>query len=350
MPDFDSLFLQDIPLIDVRAPVEFESGHFSTSINLPILTNEERKAVGTCYKEQGQDAAIRLGHELVSGQVKQNRVQAWIEAIRSKKNAKLYCFRGGLRSQISTQWISEAGYQIERIPGGYKALRNHLMSRFHALVESREIRVIGGKTGSGKTSFLSHAEIPFLDLENLANHKGSSFGAQGPQPSQATFENSISISLLKLPNASPILIEDESAMVGSRVIPQILLQKMKSAPLYVLETPIEERIQTIAKDYVLSKLSKEDSDETLHFFLQGLERISKKLGGLAAKRIQSLMTDAFCSNQVLEGQAHAAWIQELLLLYYDPLYERSLERNRSRIVLRGPSSELIAHLKKGFSQ
>jgi tRNA 2-selenouridine synthase len=350
MAEFEALFLQDTPLIDVRAPIEFELGHFPTSISLPILNDEERKAVGTCYKEEGQEAAIRLGHELVSGLVKTGRVEAWLQAIKTHPEAQLYCFRGGLRSQISVQWISEAGIKINRVPGGYKALRNHLIARFEKLLSQRSFSILGGKTGSGKTSLLSHVGLPFLDLEHHANHKGSSFGAQGPQPAQATFENSIFISLLKTPDSSPVLIEDESAMVGSRVVPQALLTKMKAAPLYVLETPLEERVQTIAKDYVLKKLTLNPTQDALEFFLQGLQRISKKLGGLSTKRIQTLMMDSFSSAEVSQTETHALWIRELLVLYYDPLYERSLTRNRDRIACRGTAEELTSafqSLKEG---
>jgi tRNA 2-selenouridine synthase len=245
------------------------------------------------------------------------------------------------------QWITEAGMKIERIPGGYKALRNHLIDRFEKTLPHRPLYILGGKTGSGKTDLLTQTGLPFLDLEHFANHKGSSFGAQGPQPAQATFENSIFSSLLKIPESSPVLVEDESAMVGSRVVPQALLLKMKTAPLYVLETPIEERVLNIARGYVLKKLSLDAKpySETLGFFLNGLERISKKLGGLAVKRIHSLMVGAFASDEVFAPETHAPWIRELLTLYYDPLYERSLHRNQGRIVFKGNPEELTNALR-----
>ncbi|NDG85372.1 MAG: tRNA 2-selenouridine(34) synthase MnmH [Proteobacteria bacterium] len=344
MLDLDSILRGERLLIDVRAPVEFEEGRFPQSRNLPILDNCERKLVGTCYREKGQAEAIRLGHELVSGRVKESRVAVWTEFLKNHPDALLYCYRGGLRSQISVEWIREAGSPVERIPGGYKALRNHLLKRFEDLVKVRKFRVVGGRTGSGKTAFLSSTALPFLDLEHHANHKGSSFGGNGVQPSQASFENAVMISLLRTPADSPVLIEDESIMVGSRMVPQSLMQKMKQAPLYVLDTPIEERIGIIVRDYVLAKLDQDPSPPSgaLGFFLEGLARIQKKLGGLEASRIEREMRAAFGAPDPRDAGVHASWIRALLERYYDPLYERSLERNRDRITLRGDSRSLLA--------
>ena len=344
MLDLDFILTSDRPLLDVRAPVEFEDGHFPCSHNLPILDNAERKAVGTCYREKGQAEAIRLGHSLVSGTVKESRIEAWTGFLKAHPDALLYCHRGGLRSRISVEWIREAGGAVERIPGGYKALRNHLLSRFDEILDKRRFFVVGGRTGSGKTAFLAQAGLPFLDLELHANHKGSSFGGNGPQPSQAVFENAVMVSLLKTPEGSPVLIEDESIMVGSRMVPQKLMQKMKEAPLCVLDIPIEERIGIIMRDYVLAKLG-QDCDPpsgTLAFFLDGLARIQKKLGGLDASRIEKEMRSAFGSSNPRETGVHAPWIRALLERYYDPLYERSLERNKGRILVRGDAPALLS--------
>ena len=122
-PELKNLFLAKTPLIDVRSPVEFSEGSLPHSINIPIMNDEERTLVGTCYKEHGQEAAIKLGHELVQGQVKQDRIQAWTNYIEAHPEAQVFCFRGGLRSQITCQWINEAGIKRSPIPGGYKRMR-----------------------------------------------------------------------------------------------------------------------------------------------------------------------------------------------------------------------------------
>jgi tRNA 2-selenouridine synthase len=343
----DRIFQEDIPLIDVRAPVEFTEGSFPSSRNLPILNDEERHRVGLCYRIEGQDAAIRLGHELVSGEVRKARIESWIAFLHRHPNAGLYCLRGGLRSQIASSWIREAGVRIERMEGGYKRLRNHLISRFDEIVRTRAIVVLGGKTGSGKTRFLHQTRIACLDLELHANHRGSSFGALGPQPSQATFENALMAAALKLRPGGPILIEDESVMVGARVVPANLYRKMKESPLFLLEAPLEERVRTISLDYVLPRLgvAPDSTREALAFFLQGLARIQKKLGGLVASRIGAGMREAFEGRNVMNPHAHEEWIRELLVRYYDPLYEKSIERERHRIVARGTAEELLRQVE-----
>ncbi len=351
MLDFDRIFRDDLPLIDVRAPVEFSEGSLPSSRNLPILNNEERHQVGLCYRNEGQEAAIRLGHELVSGEVRQNRVAAWVAFVQDHPDARLYCLRGGLRSQIASSWIREAGWPIERIAGGYKRLRNHLMIRFDEILGTRNVLVLGGKTGAGKTRFLHQNRIPCLDIELHANHRGSSFGALGPQPSQATFENAIMASALKLPENRSILVEDESVMVGARVVPANLYRKMKSSPMLVLEVPLEERVRRIAHDYVLPRLGpspgaeQAPSQEALVFFLSGLARIEKKLGGLVSARIQAEMRQAFESADFRQAGVHEGWIRELLVRYYDPLYEKSLDRERHRIVARGTSDEILRQME-----
>lgn len=344
---FDELFLQDHPLIDVRAPIEFQSGHFPKSVNLPILEDHERHQVGICYREQGQEAAIQLGHRLVSGDIKKSRLEKWLRFIETHPEAKLYCYRGGLRSSTATHWIQETGTQITRIPGGYKALRNHLLNRLPELVKSQTYLIIGGKTGSGKTHFLNHHARQSINLEALANHRGSSFGFLGPQPSQITFENSLIIALMKAGNTGRVLLEDESVMIGSLIIPEQLFTAMKHSPIYLLEVPIETRAETLVNDYVMDRLrSRGESIESVHrFFISNLARIEKKLGGLVHSQISSMVSKSFHSSDALLPETHRDWVKALLFHYYDPLYERSIERSKSRIVARADENELASLLK-----
>jgi tRNA 2-selenouridine synthase len=308
--------------------------------------DEERKSVGTCYKEQGADAAIKLGHELVSGPIKAERVSKWINWIQSRPESNLYCFRGGLRSQIATSWIKEAGIEVPRIEGGYKALRNHLLMRLSEQSQTGRFIIIGGKTGSGQTHFIQSLKAPVLDLETLANHRGSSFGSLGNQPAQATFENSIAVTLLKLGSRIPIVIEDESIMIGSLVVPEVLFSAMKRAPIYLLEVELDRRIQNIARDYVIEKLSsKDETPETVKaFFTENLKRIQKKLGGLRYAEIDHQIRSAFESRESIHPETHTEWIKSLLVHYYDPLYERSIARATDRVFTKGDEKELATKL------
>lgn len=125
--DYPRIFLQDVPLIDVRAPIEFQQGAFARAVNLPLMIDSERQAVGTCYKQHGQQAALALGHRLVNGKLREQRTAAWLAACAERPAGYIYCFRGGLRSQLVQQWLHEAGVDYPRITGGYKALRNYLL-------------------------------------------------------------------------------------------------------------------------------------------------------------------------------------------------------------------------------
>jgi tRNA 2-selenouridine synthase len=342
----DRIFLDSVPLIDVRSPGEFATGHFPSSVNLPILNDEERRLVGTSYKQEGQDAAIALGHNLVSGSIREQRIQAWVDFVEKNPTSLLYCARGGLRSQISRQWISEAGIRMDRVPGGYKSLRNHLLGRMPELLSKLSFRIIGGKTGSGKTGFLKEAGLPFIDLEALANHKGSSFGGMGEQPAQATFENALIIELLRLDPEFPVLLEDESIMIGAISLPNQVHSKMKSSPLWVLEASLMERSANIARDYVTPRLLEDPSppENTRKFFLEGLRRIAKKLGSQRTMEIESQIHDAFAGDHYRDPKRHFAWIEALLVHYYDPYYERGLEKSRARLAGRGTKMELASVL------
>ena len=338
MDDFKSLFINDIPLIDVRAPVEFDAGHFPTSINLPLMTNEERHLIGIRYKESGQDSAIQLGHELVNGKVKENRIAAWVKFKATHPTAKLYCFRGGLRSKISQQWIKEAGVEIEIIPGGYKALRHFMMETIEIAAKELKFIVLAGRTGSGKTSFFKKSKTPFIDLEKHANHRGSSFGSQGTQPAQITFENRIAVDFLKCEGASPLLIEDESFTIGGVAMPSVLFRKMAESPMIVLDRSLAERVDHIVREYVL------ENNQTHLFMVEGLNRIHKKLGGLNHALILKQMNEAFQSAEKNSIEPHRIWVESLLVHYYDQFYDRAIKRNAARIVFQGDERQCLDYL------
>jgi tRNA 2-selenouridine synthase len=310
------------------------------------MNNEERRLVGTRYKEAGQAEAMKLGHELVSGDLREERINHWEAFIKKNPQAKLYCFRGGLRSQISTSWIRERGITIEYIPGGYKALRRFLLETIDEEVKNRKFLIIAGKTGNGKTPFLTQSKKPFLDLEKAANHKGSSFGILGSQPNQITFENRIADSFLKSPNDAFTLLEDESVMIGSAIVPRAIVNQIHASPIMVLEKTIEERVKHITHDYVFAKneFFCGDIKKTQEFMLSALGRIEKKLGGLRTQSIRILINQAFLENDPLNPASHAEWIHALLTHYYDPLYERSLKKNERRVVFRGDEKSCLSFI------
>ena len=279
--------------MDVRAPVEFEKGAFPKAENYPLLDNPHREAIGTRYKEQGQDAAIELGHELVQGEVKAQRLASWLQFADQHPNGKLYCFRGGLRSKITQQWMSEAGVDYEFIPGGYKAMRRFLIDTLEYAAKNQPLAIICGRTGTGKTRVL-HQIKHMIDLEGHANHRGSAFGRMpGGQPSQINFENKVAIDFLKLDHyqAPVVFLEDESRLIGRCSLPPILLDAMGKAPMIALESSADERTQLTVEDYVLNfwpqlRLIHEEqpgkAEEAFsEHFTNALYRIRKRLGGRA---------------------------------------------------------------------
>jgi tRNA 2-selenouridine synthase len=344
--DYLSIFLSDTPLLDVRAPVEFARGSFPSAVNAPLMNDDERHQVGICYKEKGQDAAIELGHRLVSGNVKEARIEAWRRFVAEHPDGYLFCFRGGLRSRLTQQWIQQAGLDYPLIKGGYKALRRFLIDQLEERIAQSEFRIVSGRTGTGKTRVLNRLPNP-VDLEGLANHRGSSFGREvTPQPTQIDFENRLAVAMLKAHHqvGGPVYLEDESRLVGRCALPQSLRERMAAAPLLVLEQPIEERVRIIREDYVVkmaSDYARRDGEEAgwrsfEDYLLSALDRIRKRLGGERHQHLRQSMQDAL-ENQHATGDVsgHDQWIASLLEHYYDPMYDYQLEQKAGRILLRG---------------
>lgn len=350
--DYHALFLNDVPLMDVRAPVEFSKGSFPGAVNVPLMNDEERHRVGICYKEKGQDKAIELGHQLVSGDLKAQRLEAWRRFTTEYPEGYLFCFRGGLRSRLTQQWIREAGIDYPLVTGGYKAMRRFLIDSLEALIESSRFVILSGRTGTGKTRVLQKLPNP-VDLEGLANHRGSSFGRQvTPQPSQIDFENRLSVAMLKAHHhaGGPVYLEDESRLVGRCALPESLRDRMAAAPLIVLDQPIEERIRIIREDYV-DQMSADytalygDEAGWLNFrdyLLSALDRIRKRLGGERHNQLRHTMADALdIQHRSGDVTAHHEWIRSLLQHYYDPMYDYQLDQKQGRIVVQGGPETII---------
>lgn len=354
--DYRRLFLDDVPMMDARAPVEFSKGAFPGVINLPLMTDIERQKVGTCYKLHGQDAAIRLGHQLVCGRVKEERVQEWLAFARANPDGYLYCFRGGLRSHTVQQWMKEAGLEYPLVTGGYKAMRTFLLDTLHAAISECDFVVLGGMTGTGKTEVL--AQLPnSLDLEGIANHRGSSFGKRATgQPAQIDFENRLAIDILKKRAAGieQFVLEDESRLVGSCNVPLELHQGMQDYPLVWLEDSFENRVERILKDYVtdlcaeFNEVKGEESGFSLFSerLLQSLNNIHKRLGGERHQRLLAIMQAALDEQQRSGSvELHRGWIEGLLGEYYDPMYVYQREKKSSRIEFAGNRAEVVGYLR-----
>ncbi|MBY4896573.1 tRNA 2-selenouridine(34) synthase MnmH [Cupriavidus sp. AU9028] len=345
--DYRALFLAGVPLLDVRAPIEFARGAFPGAVNVPLMDDEERHRVGCEYQEAGQQAAIRLGHELVSGERKAARIAAWAEFARRHPDGYLYCFRGGLRSEIAQRWLrEEGGVPYPRVVGGYKAMRTWLIGELEDAIARSDWIVLGGLTGCGKTELLATLQAS-VDLEGLAHHRGSSFGRRArPQPAQIDFENVLSIDLLRKRAAgtSAFVVEDEGRFIGSRDLPPALYARMQASPLVWLEEPFEARVERVLRDYVIALEAefRAEYGEQAGFdgfaarMRQALADISRRLGGVRFATLAALLDGALhLQRERGEVDAHRDWITVLLRDYYDPMYDYQRAARAQRVVFRG---------------
>ena len=336
--DCRAIVAGSLPLLDVRAPVEYARGALPGAVNLPLLYDEEREAVGKAYKSGGRDAAVALGHRLVSGEIKRSRLAAWQRFVAEHPAALICCWRGGMRSQIVQQWLADAGVAAPRVSGGFKALRRFCMDVLERSGE-RDLILVGGRTGSGKTALLRRLGA-HIDLEALANHRGSAFGAyRTPQPTPATFENALAAELLKTDAAAPLALEDEGRSIGRLAVPAPLFDAMQRAPLAIVEVDMDERIGNIYREYVL------EAGDALARLPAALAKIERRLGGLRYRRIAEQMQAALEAGPEAR-ELHGVWIGELLRDYYDPMYDYQLAAKTSRIVMRG-APEQVADFIRG---
>ncbi|HRF81857.1 MAG TPA: tRNA 2-selenouridine(34) synthase MnmH [Flavobacteriales bacterium] len=240
----------DGAIIDVRSPGEFARGHIPGAFNLPLFSNEERTVVGTLYKQRGRDAAMLEGLRIVGPKL------AWLvegsRSIAPHGNIRVHCWRGGERSRSVAWLLDKAGFaSVSTLNRGYKGFRNAVLHTFH---KDLDLRVLGGFTGTGKTETLHQLELlgqQVIDLEALASHKGSSFGALGeaPQPTTEHFENLLWRAITLLDASKPVWVEDESAMIGRVNIPSAFFSRMRAAILFFVDLPVEERAERLVKVY-----------------------------------------------------------------------------------------------------
>ncbi len=312
------------PVLDVRSPGEYNHAHIPAAHSFPLFTDEERKIVGTAYKQQSREAAIKIGLDFFGTKMKK-MVEEAEEIIKnhSTSNTKpqpsnivlVHCWRGGMRSAGIAWLLDLYGFKVYTLVGGYKAYRKWVLAQFE---KQYNFNIVGGYTGSGKTLLLQeiakHGK-PVIDLERIANHKGSAFGALGEekQPGQEMFENMLAQKLSATENSKPvtenIYIEDESQRIGNVQIPIQLWNTMRRSPIFFVEVPFSERLTYLTEEY--GRFEKDQlSDAVL--------RIQKRLGGLAAKN---------AINFLEEGNYRECF--RILLNYYDKWYTKGLHNREN---------------------
>jgi tRNA 2-selenouridine synthase len=310
----DFMGLKDpLPLADVRTPMEFEHGHIPGAFNLPLFSDEERAAIGTTYKQVGKEAAILMGFDF-TGPKWSAFIKRALEMVSEKKIA-VHCWRGGMRSGAMAWALDLYGFEVFRVEGGYKQYRGWVLQQFE---ETYGLFVLGGMTGSGKTTLLNELRAlgeQVIDLEELAQHRGSSFGSMNKlvQPTQEQFENNLALELNKCDKQQRIWVEDESSSIGKCAIPRPFWNQMETSVLIDIKVSIEQRIKALVRDY--GSLDKD-------FLIECTERIRKRLGlDQAKKAITAIQEDRI-----------ADFIR-VVLVYYDKTYRTSLGcRDRDRIV------------------
>ncbi|MFD3002207.1 tRNA 2-selenouridine(34) synthase MnmH [Pontibacter toksunensis] len=302
-----------LPVLDVRAPKEYQVGHIPQAHSFPIFDDGQRAVIGTAYKQQGHDPAVLMGLDLFGPKMSQFVKEAG--KLAQNKELLVHCWRGGMRSGAMAWLLNFSGYTVHLLQGGYKAYRHLMQEQFQ---KPRPLLVIGGLTGSGKTDLLTHLQQlgqQTADLEGLASHKGSAFGSIGmpPQPSTEHFENLLGMKLLKANQQQPLWLEDESITIGRVVMPKPFYDRMQKAPTIVLELPKQLRIQKLAEEYCRT-------DKAL--LEASILKIKKRLGGLATEEALEAIAAGNMEKMV-----------DIALSYYDKAYTYQLANKQQVLPL-----------------
>ena len=306
--------LSNYLIIDVRSPGEYLHAHIPSALSLPLFSDEERAAIGTTYKQKSREAAIKLGLPFFGTKMFAmiETVEEWSREYEKTEKKKpiilVHCWRGGMRSAAVAWLLDLYGFKTEQLTGGYKAYRNWVLAQFE---KEYKMKVLGGYTGSGKTEILlqlQKSKIPVIDLEGLAHHKGSAFGALGQQdqPSQEQFENNLATALFKTASTENYFwIEDESQRIGTNMLPILFFKNLRNSVCYFIDIPFESRLKFIVQGY---------GKFTVADLIAATLRIQKRLGGLETKNVVNLL---------VENNIEAAF--DILLKYYDKVYLKNVE-------------------------
>ncbi|NEP81665.1 MAG: tRNA 2-selenouridine(34) synthase MnmH [Okeania sp. SIO3B3] len=302
----DAFFQTPGVILDVRSPGEYAQGHIPGAVNFPLFNNDERASVGTCYKQKGKNEAVELGLAIVGPKLADFVARAKVLA--PDRQVRIHCWRGGMRSAAVGWLLETAGFNVALLIGGYKGFRRWALSLFSV---PQKMIILGGMTGSGKTEILSALGSmgeQVLDLEALANHRGSSFGALGqlPQPTNEQFWNAIAMEWAKFDRSQVLWVEAESKRIGMCRIPQDIFEQMERAKVIEISRSRQERVAFLVEIY---------GEADINDLIAATERISRRLGGL---RTQEAI------NFLREGNLAAA--SDLILHYYDKTYTYDLEK------------------------
>lgn len=299
-------------VVDVRSPKEYAQGHFPGAKNLPLFENDERATVGTLYKQSGRYAAVLRGLDIVGPKM------SWFlkKGVSWAKEGRIlvHCWRGGMRSESMAWLFEKADLQADTLKGGYKAYRHYIRNAWSG---ERPLVILGGMTGSGKTEILHELQKSgqqVLDLEGIAHHKGSAFGAigQNPQPTTEQFENNLADHWRRFDPLQPVWLEDESRAIGAVSIPEPLYSRMQQAPVIDIHIPKSERIKRLVNEY--AGFDKEKLELALH-------RISRKLGG---------QNEQAALKALQNGDYET--VADITLWYYDKAYHNDLKKREARSV------------------
>ena len=332
--EFHSMRL-NTPVIDVRSEGEYLHAHIPGAFSVPIFNNSERKIIGTAYKQESREKAIRFGMEFFGQKLVAlvDKVNALFKQQQTEnREIIVHCWRGGMRSAAMSWLLDLNGYRVFLLVGGYKKYRHWALAQ---LEKTYSLHVLAGFTGSNKTGVLTalreQAEN-VLDLEQLAGHRGSTFGnlEELPQPSQEYFENTLAETLSQQRESKAIWVEGESQRIGKLNIPKIFYEQMLAAPCTVLQIPFAARLQHIMHGYGRYAPEK---------IAQAILRITKKLGGLESKT---------ALTHLHAGEREACYA--IILTYYDRLYHRSAFSSRTAQnhvhVLEAENTDALANAKK----
>ena len=300
-----------VPFVDVRSQNEFAEGHIPGAVNIPMLNNEERVAVGTDYKQKGQAEAIKTGFRLVGPRFLEIISEA--EEIAKGKELLVHCWRGGMRSANFCQILGMAKVKTQKLEGGYKVYRERALASYRVPMQ---FHIIGGYTGSGKSEILralGERGEQIIDLETLARHKGSAFGGlmMPPQPTTEQFQNQLFEELLRLDTSRRIWVEDESIAVGKIFLPEPFWRQMTTAPVFEIDVEKGVRVERLVREY-----GHADKQE----FLSAMTNITKKLGGQNFKDAKEKLFEGDMTSTI-----------GILLHYYDKAYRTGLENKKHRI-------------------